>query len=478
MHKREKCNCGYQNNLNYPYLTYLLNIPIDKIIQLGKSTNLIQMGKTNKFNSFNFTFEPNQHHPKNDIDLYEKIKGKLFFYFSSLISDEDNKKICKNCNKNYIKKTLFISNLPSVLSFNLSNNNLFSFELNIILASFVLIPSIFEMNQLFDNNHPNKAFYEFFAVVMVKKAKNYSIAIKCDDASWYYFGIDNIKLQCSSWSEVIDECLKNQCSPIMILYRTQEKYSNKEAVLDIEDIKRYIKYINSIEQYKNDNPFRTNESVIPIETIIKTNYNERLINNPNSNVSNVRDNIKLRTNSSASNIKSLSSLNKKKNNNENKGKKKEVIYYNCIFCGGKNRIENQYCLMCKKCNNDIVNKVKHQYQQKEAQLSPQQYQYNKKDDHRSSDIKNKRDFIKQNLFNKPSLSSNSQTNHQIFIKDNKRSIDQIFDSGNNQLSANRENDPIVLVYQNPNPNQNQNEYQHIQKNSNTTSREISQENIV
>lgn len=119
---------------------YVFDLPIDSILNLTKTTNVIEMSRSFKLKSGKIL---------NETISLSDIKEKLFSYYKKY---ENIPSSCsKKCGGIVIKKRLFITNIPIYIMFNfifLENKEISASEL---LRTLIPIPRLFELSSLFEN---------------------------------------------------------------------------------------------------------------------------------------------------------------------------------------------------------------------------------------------------------------------------------------------------------------------------------------
>lgn len=296
--KRENCSCGAKSKRLFSYHNYIVDIPLDSILSMAKSTNIIEMDKSIKLKSGKIS--------KDLIELSD-LKEKLFLYFRRFI--ESIQTSCPNirCNIQSISKSYMIGNNPSYLMFSLSysketrgvinlennislnyenesgnNNNSIKGKIqnndslknysqydkiitnnksnnrNIksmdILKSLVMIPKLFELASLFEHSSKNKIFYELVGVIGTKNNLTNICFYKTFDSSsksWVYYEDENI-IPMSSYFSLISFCLNNSIIPLAIQYKAiEDKYSDSDTEISFEDMGRLESYAESLDNHSD-----------------------------------------------------------------------------------------------------------------------------------------------------------------------------------------------------------------------------------
>jgi hypothetical protein len=306
------------------------------------------------------------------------LKGKLFLYFKMLLNhlkvDCPAKGI--RCEINRTTKNLYLNNLPTYLTFALqmkikniqtdqsnqsnqySHFNSVSTTLSVTetLKTFILIPKLFDLSTIFDHSSKQKVFYEFFGAICIKPGKTYTCFMKnmegttpsnSSDRLYTWTHYDDEKLTSfSNWFELISFCLKNLEFPLMIFYQIQEKYTDTEKELSLDELQTLERYARNADSLQNilQNRFRSDEDIINYD------YDLNLINENNEN--NLRHHLKRQKHNSKYST-SISTSKPNSNNNSN-SRIEQPTEYICLKCQSKNRIENQICSMCSKNNEDVI----------------------------------------------------------------------------------------------------------------------------
>ena len=315
LYKLYECECSAQSKPILSNNNYILDIPINIIINKFLSNKLKDMNQM------------------------------LFIFYQQLIQNIKIKGDCpiygKNCKTNKVHKKYILKKCPSYLIFNLENdffkNKEIFCSLNNILKTFILIPHIFNINSLFDlkqKNAQNK--YELIGILFLKISKIYSCIFKSKEIFYYYE--ENTFISFDNYYDIILFSLKNGNTPIALIY--QKINDNNEININYElteekinNLEKYVKNTNNLNQNLK-NKIRTRENIIADNFDI--NYS---INNKNSN--SYSENY---TSSRYSNsIKSYNSYQK----NE----------YICNNCERINKIENAICFFCGNDNSILVNNI-------------------------------------------------------------------------------------------------------------------------
>ena len=316
LYKLYECECGAQSKPILSNNNYFLDIPINIII--------------NKFLSIKL----------------KDMNQMLFIYYQQLIQNIKIKGDCpiygKNCRINKVHKKYILRKCPSYLIFNLENDffknkELLYFSLNNILKTFILIPHIFNINNLFDIKQKNdNAKYELKGILFLKISKIYSCIFKSNEIFYYYE--ENIFMSFDNYYDIILFSLKNGNIPIALIYQkiTNNKNLNINYELTeekINSLEKYVKNTNNLNQNLK-NKIRTRENIIADNYEINYSINNK---NYTSNSENY-------TSSRYSN--SINSYNSYQKNE-----------YMCNNCERINKIENPICFFCGFDNKNIANNV-------------------------------------------------------------------------------------------------------------------------
>ena len=320
LYKLYECECGAQSKPILNVNNYILDIPINIII--------------NKFLS---------------IELKD-MNQMLFIYYQQLIHNVKIKGDCpiygKNCKINKVHKKYILRKCPSYLIFNLENdffkNKELFCSLNNILRTFILIPHIFNINNLFElkqKNDNDNANYELKGILFLTISKIYSCIFKSKEIFYYYE--ENTFVSFDNYYDITLFSLKRGNIPIALIYQKINNNNNKNININyklteekINSLEKYVKNTNSLNQNLK-NKIRTRENIIADNYEI--NYS---INNKNSN--SYSENY---TSSGYSN--SIHSYNSYQKNNE----------YICNNCERINKIENTICFFCGFDNRKLINNI-------------------------------------------------------------------------------------------------------------------------
>ena len=323
IYKVYECECRGQSKPTLSINNYILEIPINIII--------------NKFSKNSLT----------------DMNQMLFNYYHKLI---DKIKINGNCPKygqkckiNKVHKKYILKKCPSYLIFNLENdifkkNELFC-SLNNILKNFVLIPHILNINTLFNIKQNNdKTYYELIGILFIKISKIYSCLFKSKDSFYYYE--DNISLSFNNYYDIILFSLKNGIIPIALFYQNMDLNSDK---INIDK--------NSI-SYNTDYEL-SNEQIIKLEKYVKNadSLNQNLKNKIRTSENIISNNIAInyKINNSQNNTSYSDKYNSSRfSNSINSYQKNEYI---CNHCERINKIENAMCFFCGFNNKDVINNI-------------------------------------------------------------------------------------------------------------------------
>ena len=336
----DECKCKGTSKRLFSNHNYITDIPMKKIF------NIIQMHNIN-LNKNNEKFV-----------LYESNQ-KLFNYYTNLISG-----IKTNCpingqrcpiNKTFHK--LHLANSPSYLIFNLEHDfnqidDSYSYSVMNILKSLILIPSKFDIWDLFElNSKKNKNDFEFIGCILFQISKVYSCAFKNKKGLLVYyecevnnnqnnnivndsseFGNNNGFVEFVSYFDFVIFCVKNGLVPIMLFYQgclLSQKKNNKNDNINI---------VNNFDDYL------TKEQIISLEKICY--YTD--------NLNNIVQ-IKLRRKENLISLKNM-----KPNNNSNLNNNILINEYMCLNCKNKNKMNSKICVKCGYNNSDyllnIINK--------------------------------------------------------------------------------------------------------------------------
>lgn len=254
--KYEECQCGERGKRIFSSHNYVFDLPIDSILNLTKTTNVIEMSRSFKLKSGKIL---------NEIISLSDIKEKLFSYYKEY-SENIPSSCSKKCGGIVIKKRLFITNIPIYIMFNfilLENKEISASEL---LRTLILIPRLFELSSLFENKSKQRIFYEYVGGV-ARKGTTYVSYYKVSDSSghkiWVYYEDENV-VTIGSYNELVSYFLKNQIWPMGILYTIVEnKYFDADEI-SLEDMKILEKYVNEVDLFRicSINSIRPSEDVI------------------------------------------------------------------------------------------------------------------------------------------------------------------------------------------------------------------------
>lgn len=287
------------------------------------------------------------------ISSLSDLKGKLFLYYKLLFNQLKTDCPAKGsaCEINKTHRAFFLANIPYNLNFSLINSKKYGKILTHleILKTFILIPKILDLSVLFDYSSKQKVFYEFLGGFLLKPNKSYSCFFRQvnPDESTYWIHYDCGKIiskdqsanqSFTSWFDLISYCLGAGEYPFMLFYQIQQKYSENEKDITVDEINTLERHarnadnFSSIVMYK----FRPTEDIINSEPSSISNSvhmnNQENINNLNKNQSKNSSSISTSRNTSNNNSNSRIDLGGE---------------YNCIYCFAKNRMD---CILCYKCN--------------------------------------------------------------------------------------------------------------------------------
>lgn len=335
--KIEVCNtCGYKSKRLFSYHNYLFDIPIESILSMTNSTNVVDMNKSFKLKSGKVS---------QDLMTLSDIKEKMFSYYKRLMNS--SKSCCPGarCDSHSTTKNLFIGNSPSYLMFNLTfnmnilnldflsgemtpqckkqnsnnshnhnnsnmtNNTMITnitaskpsvnFNLNNlnkfmvsngggkskvftripainILKTMMLIPRVFELSTLFDHSGKAKVFYEFSGLITTKNylinSTFYKKKTSSSTSMWIYYE-DNTVNSFASYFEVISFCLKNSLIPVGIMYQTiEDKYVDNDPEIGFEEMGILEKFASTLD---NQGEIFSNR-LRPIEEVYKEKSGEAI----------------------------------------------------------------------------------------------------------------------------------------------------------------------------------------------------------
>lgn len=358
----DECECGGIGKRFFSYHNYLFDIPMDKVFSLCNNINLIEMSKSIKVKSGKLS---------NDIGSINDLRGKIFLYFKTLLNQvkTDCPKNGIRCEINNCAKKFVMNNLPNYLTFNLQkicNSSVFE-----ILQIFVMIPKIFDLSTVFEHSAKQKIFFEFFGATMFKQGgKNYACFFKNrSNNKWVHYDDETVK-EFETWFDLVSFCLSNGQTVNMIFYHLQEKYTDSEKELTIEELNLLERYARNVDDTQTivSNKFRQMEDLYPYEgshtntnsiseeirssissaTNTNSNYNNNPVNNNNHHNN-------LQKQNSSKNSTSISTS--KNNSNNNSNSRLDLLDYMCKYCMSKNRIENLTCLNCHKNNEPLIEDV-------------------------------------------------------------------------------------------------------------------------
>lgn len=361
----EECECKGTSRRFFSQHNYILDIPLEKIFELSSNINLIEMSKSFKLKTGKLS-QVGSTEMANVSDL----KGKLFLYFKMLLSHLKSDCPAKGirCELNNTTKNLYLNNLPNYLTFclqtkqskNLINENIdmqnmsssASRSVTDTLKTLILIPKLFDLSTLFEHSSRQKVFFEFYGGICLKPGQTYTCFFKSteipstslESVIWSHYDDENVT-SFTSWFDLISHFLKNLEFPLILFYQIQEKYSDSEKDLTMEELQALERYARSADNSANifQNPFRPKEDVI--------NFDNDL-NFLNENNENLRHLMK-RQKQSSKNSTSISTSKPNSNNNSN-SRIEQPTEYICSKCLAKNRIENQICFICNRNNEDVI----------------------------------------------------------------------------------------------------------------------------
>ena len=385
LYRIDQCECKGRSKRLYSFHNYVFDVPLDRILDISQNLNFAptELSKTfrNKaHNSNNNAYSQSTTLTEGSISISD-LKGKLFLYFKTLISQI--KINCPEkgtrCQINKTDKTFYLSNIPTYLSFNLTLTGSVTMGKNFvdILKTFILIPKFFELGHIFNygenKGNTGKYFYELLGGVCIGSNKNYTSFYKNSlSQEWLHFDDEKV-VRFQQFSELISNCLKYSEMPILLFYQLNEKFNDRDKDLTTEEINNLERFCRNLENLNIivQNQFR------PIEDIIKYVGTEEggemplsPINN-NSNIGGPKGVNKFKrgekTASTISNNNTGDNSSTTNNNNPNKSnstisnsRQNSNSYYECFFCGYKNKIEDNisHCSKCLKNNERMIEEVK------------------------------------------------------------------------------------------------------------------------
>jgi hypothetical protein len=195
-----------------------------------------------------------------------------------------------------------------------------------------MIPKVFELSSIFIPQDKNKYYYELIGAVCLTASKNYTSFYKINNSQWTHYDDEKIN-NFANYFDIISNSLKYQELPLLIFYQINDKLNERDKDYSAEDIGKLERYCRNIDNLNLiiQNKFR------PSEDIIK--YTEEDDDNMN----------KLRRHDKGDN---KSNTNSRQNSNN---------YYECFFCGAKNKIDDKNsntCVKCNKSNEKLVEDMK------------------------------------------------------------------------------------------------------------------------
>ena len=253
--------CNFQKNKFIITNNYYHEIPIYSIIMLTKEENnnnyIVDLSRTIKLER------------KNSSHNLSKLYNKLFIYYLS--HHRNALFVCDNCKTlfNNSNSKLTLQTIPMFLHFSfIQDKHIFKLSLYDSLTILILLPKVFELQQLFEhNNYTGNIFYSLTSILFLTQTNVWSIAIK--KQNYWEFHLNNFtnKIEyCNSYFKLIECALKIGAMPLFVAYQQQEKYLDYyENELNVNEIDFLEKYVHNIEKYESslkDNQLRIKESVI------------------------------------------------------------------------------------------------------------------------------------------------------------------------------------------------------------------------
>lgn len=348
----------------------MFDIPLNAILKISQSTNLIEMSKSFKLKSGNIS---------DNLTSLSNLKEKLFLYFKQLINNSNSSCPKARCSANTTNKRFFINNNPIYLMFNMCLNiesNLIETKRIELLKSLILFPRLFELSSLFEHTQKSKVFYELVGILGKKCDDLYVTFFKINDNNynnkiWVYYEDESL-IYLSTYYDMISYCIKNNIIPYSIMYKAiEDKYSDSDADIGFEQMEILEKYALSIDN--KSSLVNNNISLRPIEGTLTDNpsivnsLNEEIVKQNNNSINRFKRNpnpypstknslpnssITNNTNTSSNDIsnkdENISNITNRKvleRGYNNKIDIKDI--YVCKNCHCKNSTENSECLNCK-----------------------------------------------------------------------------------------------------------------------------------
>ena len=198
-------------------------------------------------------------------------KNRLISFYKSMIEHNYSKKLScplngEDCNYNRITRKFSInpdesnnSKIPYILFDYITDNNLNISMFN-LLHSLILIPSFFELENLFDFEQGKDYIedseininikYIFSGIIFKTKNKSFTCAFKKEDY-WIYYDDNENYIILNNWIDVISTSLKNFLIPYIIYYQLQnENIIFKEEKVSKEDLNYLENFAIKWDEYK------------------------------------------------------------------------------------------------------------------------------------------------------------------------------------------------------------------------------------
>lgn len=322
----DECDCKVSMKRYCSNFNYVFDIPFDRVLDMVRSS-----------------------YSQGNMSIRDSL-GRLFDFYNLVFNKfKVNCPVNGNrCSINSTHKKLVLNNTPYYFTFSLQQEY-FPQSVMDLLQRFVVIPKKIDIDKIFEINQKNgsgsnNAIFSLLGIIMVNNNKIYSSAFKSEKENWTFIQEDkNISLP--DWYDLISLCIQNGNTPVMLFY----KMNNEDDPFSFNVVRNKIffleKYALNADSFSNNsvNKLRITEELLP------TNKTDRKFTNMDSgDVS--RKNVKKGNSNISSSDQSVSSIEQMAFNLHN-------FEYICPNCRNKNKLESQYCSVCKTNNINVVKNI-------------------------------------------------------------------------------------------------------------------------
>lgn len=288
----------------------------------------------------------------NDLVTLSDLKEKLFLYFRMAMNQSDNK--CQNsrCTVNLTNKHFFISNVPMYIVTSLFPYS--STSISDLLKIFLLIPRLFELSSLFENNRKTKVFYELSSGVLVRSNHLFLSFSKVENSievgKIWQIQDNRENILFSNYYDFVSYSISNRLSPVMLVFsKIENKYIDNDREITNEEIEFLESYTLSVEDYEP----KLNSRLRPVDELLIRYENNRHLNASEECKLSLMQ-TKYFMNSSNEKVvipSSAQSENIKINDQARLSNQLERNSFICSFCKWQNFGNLTICTKCSKDNN-------------------------------------------------------------------------------------------------------------------------------